>query len=174
MNVHALISEQRETVQPLDPAQLAAANINPATGLATDYLNHFNEAIMMLDLVPTMPACIEDLMQWRVMSYREHFLSTHQKNRDLVLAAYEQADPRAKRALDELTESMDVILTICCDALNLDLSSRVVDALAQEAASQLKPLVARAGAVINGHTLSTEGTLPGAPQATVDALMERR
>jgi hypothetical protein len=174
MNAHAVISEQREAVQPFDPAQLAAANINPATGLATDYLNHFNEAIMLLELLPSMPACIEDLMEWRVMSYRQHFLSTQQKNRDLVLAAYEQADPWAKRALDELTESMDVILTIACDALNLDLSSRVVAALAQEAGSQLKPLVARAGAVINGHTVSSEGTLPGAPQATVDALMERR
>jgi hypothetical protein len=27
-------------------AELKAANINPQTGLATDYLNHFNEAIM--------------------------------------------------------------------------------------------------------------------------------
>jgi hypothetical protein len=25
-------------------AQLRAANINPGTGLATDYLNHFNES----------------------------------------------------------------------------------------------------------------------------------
>jgi hypothetical protein len=29
-------------------ARLRAANINPRTGLATDYLNHFNEAIMLL------------------------------------------------------------------------------------------------------------------------------
>jgi hypothetical protein len=28
-------------------AVLKAANINPKTGLATDYLNHFNEAIML-------------------------------------------------------------------------------------------------------------------------------
>ena len=28
-------------------AELKAANINPQTGLATDYLNHFNEAIML-------------------------------------------------------------------------------------------------------------------------------
>ena len=31
----------------LDPARLAAANINPKTGLASDYLNHFSEAIMI-------------------------------------------------------------------------------------------------------------------------------
>ena len=36
-------------------ARLRAANINPRTGLATDYLNHFNEAIMLLEMIPDMP-----------------------------------------------------------------------------------------------------------------------
>jgi hypothetical protein len=170
MNVHAVSSQERETLPTFDSAQLAAANINPATGLATDYLNHFNEPIMILELVP---ACIDDLMEWRVKSYREHFLATHQKHRDLVLAAYEFANAHAKHALDELTETMDSILTATRDALRLDLSPAVATALAQEAGAQLKPLVARAGAVINGLTGTREGALPSAPQAAVDALMER-
>jgi len=45
-------------------AQLRAANINPRTGLATDYLNHFNEAIMLLEMVPAMPECAEDFLTW--------------------------------------------------------------------------------------------------------------
>ena len=57
----------------LDPARLAAANINPKTGLASDYLNHFNEAIMLLDLLPTTPECIVELIGWEPMSYEEHF-----------------------------------------------------------------------------------------------------
>ena len=85
MNDHAC----QPVVQPasgpsIDPARLIEANINPVTGLATDYLNHFNEAIMMLELIPAMPECVDDLMGWRVMSYCEHFMSTHQKHRDLV------------------------------------------------------------------------------------------
>jgi hypothetical protein len=103
------------------------------------------------------------------MSYPEHFLATHQKHRDLVLAAYERADPQAKRQLDEITENMDSILTAARDALRLDLSLPVAAGLAQEAGAQLKPLVARAGAVINGLKLSGGD---GAPQAAVDALLE--
>jgi len=128
---------------------------------------------MMLELVPRMPACIEDLLAWKVMSYREHFLATHQKHRDLVLAAYEAADPQARHLLDEITGTMDSILTATRDALRLDLSPAVAATLAQEAADQLKPLVARAGAVINGLMLSSEGAISGAPQAAVDALLER-
>jgi hypothetical protein len=159
--------------RPIDPARLVEANINPATGLATDYLNHFNEAIMLLELIPVMPECINDLMGWRVMSYGQHFLSTHQKHRDLVLAAYETADPEARRQLDELTASMDAILTATRDALRLDFSPEVAGAVAREAASQLKPLVARAGAVINGLNVSGDVPLTGVAQAAVDALLGR-
>ena len=55
-------------------AQLRAANINPRTGLATDYLNHFNEAIMLLEMVPDMPECAEDFLSWQPLSYAEHFM----------------------------------------------------------------------------------------------------
>src|SRR5262249_33673402 len=50
-------------------ARLRAANINPRTGLATDYLNHFNEAIMLLEMIPDMPECAEDFLSWRPLSY---------------------------------------------------------------------------------------------------------
>ena len=53
--------------------RLAEANINPATGLATDYLNHFNEAIMLLEMLSSCPDCIEDFLAWQPLSYREHF-----------------------------------------------------------------------------------------------------
>jgi hypothetical protein len=52
---------------------LTDANINPATGLATDYLNHFNEAIMLLEMLSSCPDCRDDLLAWQPMSYREHF-----------------------------------------------------------------------------------------------------
>src|SRR3546814_1723486 len=32
-------------------------NINQNTLLATDYLNHFNEIIMLLEMLPSMPEC---------------------------------------------------------------------------------------------------------------------
>jgi hypothetical protein len=174
MNGHACQPPaDRTPARHIDPARLAAANINPMTGLATDYLNHFNEAIMMLELIPVMPDCIADLMGWRVMSYCEHFLSTHQKHREVVLAAYEAADPQARHALDDLTASMDQILTATRDALRLHFSPAVAGALALEAAAQLKPLVARAGAVINGLDVTGDLPMTGVAQAAVDALLGR-
>src|ERR1700709_218389 len=73
-------------------AQLRAANINPRTGLATDYLNHFNEAIMLLDMVVDRPECAQDFLDWRPLSYREHFRASNFRARDLAIAAYDSAD----------------------------------------------------------------------------------
>jgi hypothetical protein len=159
---------------PVDPARLAEANINPTTGLATDYLNHFNEAIMLLELIPTMPGCIEDLTAWKVMSYREHFLATHQKHREVVLEAHEAADPQARRMLDEIADTMSAILMAACTALPGTADTAEAAALGREAAVQLRPLVARAGAVINGFMLGADIPLTGVAQAAVDALMVRR
>ena len=61
---------------PIDEAraaQLRAANINPRTGLATDYLNHFNEAVMLLEMIPDMPECAEDFLGWQPLSYARAF-----------------------------------------------------------------------------------------------------
>jgi len=158
--------------RPLDPARLRAANINPATGLASDYLNHFNEAIMMLDLVTTMPDCIADLMAWRPMTYREHFAASSQKHRELALAAYEAAEPTARRRLDEIAAAMNALLIAAREAVRLTVSDPAAARLAREAASELKPLIARAGALINGMDAAGEDA-SAAVQAAVDALMER-
>ena len=40
---------------PYSEQDLLAANVNPATGLATDYLNLFNEAIMLFEMGLDMP-----------------------------------------------------------------------------------------------------------------------
>src|ERR1700722_16649316 len=92
-------------------AQLRAANINPRTGLATDYLNHFNEAVMLLEMIPDMPECAEDFLGWRPMSYAEHFTASNLKARELAISAYESADPTIRTEFDNIPSAMTSILT---------------------------------------------------------------
>ena len=157
----------------LDPARLAAANINPKTGLASDYLNHFNEAIMLLDLLPTTPECIVELIGWEPLSYEEHFAASHFKDKELAIAAYQTAPGAARHQLDELADTMNALLAATCETLQRRASLDAANALAAETAARLKPLVARAGAVINGYDIAdSEDMTTGEQQATVDALFE--
>src|SRR3954470_15421069 len=98
-------------VQVARAAQLRAANINPRTGLATDYLNHFNEAIMLLEMIPDIPECADDFLAWHPLSYAEHFTASNFKARDLAIESYESADAKIRAEFDNITSTMTSILT---------------------------------------------------------------
>ena len=151
-------------------ARLADANINPRTGLATDYLNHFNEAVMLLEMLAACPDCAEDFLAWRPMSYREHFVASRFKSRDLAIAAYDAAAPGARADLDALTATMTVVLEATRAAMCIGTAPETAGKIATGSVTCLKPLIARAGAVINGDTEDGE---PMTPQAIVDGLMRQ-
>ncbi|HEV2956889.1 MAG TPA: hypothetical protein VGX95_12280 [Xanthobacteraceae bacterium] len=156
----------------VDRARLIEANINPVTGLATDYLNHFNEAIMMLELAPQMPECIDDFCAWRPLSYCEHFAASRFKERELAIAAYGNADPALRQRLDELADGMSAILLATAAAMRA--KPQALSVLAEDALTRLRPLVAHAGAVIHGaETAAAEASEAQATQAALDALFER-
>jgi hypothetical protein len=131
-------------------AELRAANINPRTGLATDYLNHFNEAIMLLEMIPDMPECSGDFLEWRPLSYAEHFRLSNFKARDLAISAYEAADPAIRAEFDQLAGTMTSILTAVSKAMREASQDKTRARLAEQATAWVKLLVMAAGGVING------------------------
>ncbi len=131
-------------------ALLRAANINPRTGLATDYLNHFNEAIMLLEMIPDMPECAEEFLSWRPLSYAEHFTASNFKARDLAVAAYETANAGIRAEFDSITRAMTSILTAVGAAMRDAQQDKIRARLAQQATGWVKPLVVQAGCIING------------------------
>ena len=156
-----------------DPFSLAEANINPVTGLSTDYLNHFNEAIMLLELIPEIPECRLDLAGWQPLSYHEHFAASHLRQRELAIAAYDLADPLTRGPFDALCEAMNAIIAAARDAMRADLPDAAAAAIAGRAAARLKPLVARASAAIHGGDLGAGRAASVQEwQAAIDAIIE--
>ena len=147
-------------------------NINPVTGLSTDYLNHFTEAIMLLELLPADPGCLADFLAWEPRDYREHFAVSHFSNRDAVIAAYETADPELSRSLDMLADLMNTLLLATREAISANPAAPKSHALARRSATVLKPIVTRVSALINGTApgLSNRASVP---QAAIDAMFRR-
>ena len=130
--------------------QLRAANINPTTGLATDYLNHFNEAIMLLEMIPDMPECTEDFLGWQPLSYCDHFMASNFKARDLAIEAYGSADAAIRAEFDNITTTMTSVLTAVGSAMREARQDKTRATLAEQATGWVKPMVALAGGIING------------------------
>jgi hypothetical protein len=165
----------------VDPAASSSApvtsgrggpNINPLTGLSTDYLNHFTEAIMLLELLADMPDCVADFLAWQPQDYREHFAVSHFSNRNTIIAAYEAADPELSRSLDMLADLMNTLLWATREAIAANPATPKSHALAARAATVLKPIVARVSALINGTAPALTGRA-SVPQTAIDAMFRR-
>jgi hypothetical protein len=157
-------TERPSAVDPARAEQLRASNINPRTGLATDYLNHFNEAVMLLEMIPDIPECAEDFLAWAPLSYADHFTASNFKARDLAIEAYETADPAIRGPFDHLTNAMTEILLAVSYAMRESSQDTTRAKLAQQATDWVKPLVMQAGGIINGDIPIT----PDSSQSEVD------
>lgn len=91
----------------LSPDTLRAANISPATLLATDFLNHYNEVAMLIDLISMDPDVAEDILEWQPMSYVDHFRHSGFRDRELAIYAYENAAPELVQSFEQSCRELD-------------------------------------------------------------------
>lgn len=131
---------------PLDANRLKAANINPATGLATDYLNHYNEVAMTVASLADMPDMRESVLAWRPLGYPAHFLHTGFAERGLAIAAYIAAPRDVKTSFLAIRAELDT----CVAHVQQQLLAEDPSSAADETAAAIFAGIARLGGVING------------------------
>ncbi|MEM1049190.1 MAG: hypothetical protein AAGL24_23760 [Pseudomonadota bacterium] len=152
--------------------RLKKANINPKTMLATDYLNHFNEVVMLMDMVAMMPECADEILCWEPRTYQAHFADSNFAEKNLAIAAYERAPRHVRQAFDHTIAELDTVIYSVKALLQTEEagSERQALAIASILAEELQPLMCRASGIVNG-TLVTETELPETQtQDTIDAL----
>ena len=129
-------------------------NINQNTLLATDYLNHFNEIIMLLELVPEMPECYQDASEWQPKSYAEHFRESGFSDAELAILAYENAPDNYRQAFDATVVQMDRLVLDALPQIR-ELVEAGDPGLLQEAVEsvtrKLESFVDVASSIINGN-----------------------
>jgi hypothetical protein len=149
-----------------DAEVLVRANIVPATGLATDYLNVFNEAIMLFGLLPDMPDMIDELLVWQPLTYEQHFSRSGFAAKELAILAYQNADPFLKQPFDELSDATGTMLA--------DAIIRANDLITSNA--DLNEFVAETNLALQSAILMLDGFIHGGhvggAQDDIDALFD--
>jgi hypothetical protein len=139
-----------------DSERLRAANINPATGLATDYLNHYNEVAMMISALGSAPEMAGTVLDWRPLGYAAHFRLTGFRERELAVAAYETAPDEVKVRFFSARREVDLAIAEVQDLI--EAQPKAAGLLASRA-PQIFAAIARLGSVISGKA----GPAPGSP-----------
>jgi len=84
-----------------------SALVNPASGLANDYLNLFSEILMLIEQLPSMPELITDILEWHPVSYQDYFASSSLPEKHLALAAYKALDEQFRRNFEAIVAELD-------------------------------------------------------------------
>jgi hypothetical protein len=162
-------------------SHIPGTNINEATLLATDYLNHFHELVMLFEAVPAEDQDFTpDLLAWRPLTYEEHFAESGFRDKNLAIAAYRRAPAKIRARFDEAVarlhgEAVTLIGEVAAE-LNGKNKRRLVKRCA-EAAERLRILIDEANTIANGEVPGRGG--PAAVgdvggQASIDALFDQK
>lgn len=131
-------------------------NIHEDTLLATDYLNHFNEIIMLLGLVADMPECLEDALAWSPKPYEDHFSDSGFQDKALAILAYENAPRRYREPFDQLVTQMDATVLSSLSRIEQATKDNDMDRLGHIVSGvtgKLQRLVDVASAIIHGRVM---------------------
>ena len=152
-------NEETSAVQPtLVPgadlhARVQGKNINEVTLLATDYLNHFNEIIMLIELLPDMPDMFEEVKAWEPKSYEQHFLDSCFTEKELAIEAYRGAPERFRVPFDRAVEHMNSIVIEALKTLEAAVEAEnmaVIAATAERVTERLRRFIDVASGIIHG------------------------
>jgi len=135
-------------------ARLEGTNINPNTFLATDYLNHFNELVMFLEMIPDMPDMLEEAKAWEPKTYSEHFHDSGFSEMELAIEAYENAPKKYKVPFDYTVKLINKHVAKTIEDLEAPAAANETEklrTLVSEAAMSIGELIDTASAIIHGH-----------------------
>ncbi len=146
-------------------------NINETSLLATDYLNHFNEIVMLLELVPDMPEMIEEAQDWEPATYIQHFEASAFSDKDLAVWAYKNAPPEYIEAFEELVSAANEMIERARKQIGAIIKTGDQEALqvmVPHFLMQVRDVLDRISAVINGTVMRLDQSEPEDTAARLD------
>jgi hypothetical protein len=147
-------------------SRVAGTTIDPSSLLSTDYFNHFNEAIMLLGMLPEMPDMLDDIDGWQFATYCEHFMNSGLGFAPLAIEAYDLAPPDLRKRLDKLAAQIGMLIVETRVRLRFVLEDGNMDKfryICELHALELQGMVDDGGAIVHGYQSTAD-------QSAVDAM----
>ena len=147
--------------------RVSGTNINPESLLATDYLNHLNEPLMLLEMLPDMPELVSELEMWRPKTYVEHFEASSFTDKDLAIEAYKWVPEEFLLAFEHTVKLANLCVSETIAAIRDPIEQKQeaeIQAVVSNGLTALNHLVSRANAIIHGQEYVLE-------QSQIDEIM---
>jgi hypothetical protein len=143
-------------------ARAEGTTFNSQTLLATDYLNHFNEVVMLFEMIIDMPDMMDMVDEWQPKSYQDHFRESVFKEKALAIEAYDHVPPEFKIPFEATISTLNRLV----DRMRREVAKLVAEGsmdrlrhIVQESNQTFQALIGRAGGIVNGsrRTINQKG-----------------
>lgn len=129
--------------------RVSDANISDKTLLATDYLNHFNEIVMLIEMLPDMPDMLEDCRTWRPKTYQDHFRDSGFSDKALAIEAYDHVPSKFRQPFEDSVAMLNQVVAHTLDRMAADVDGGDMDKLRVDCGASVE-LIHRIIQVLNG------------------------
>lgn len=129
--------------------RVKGTNISEKTLLATDYLNHFNEIVMLIEMIPDMPDMLEECYAWQPKSYQEHFRDSGFSDKALAIEAYEHVPSKFRKPFEDTIAQMTQVVDRTLARMSADVHGGDPDRLREDCRQSVE-MIHRIIQVANG------------------------
>jgi hypothetical protein len=154
----------------------AAADTFPSAcaDLSNDFLNHYSEVLMLIEMAGYDPAIAAEIQEWRPIGYRAYFAASQLRRASAALTAYEALPDARREAFEKLVAAMDALATMAIFALQPPSEPESAPVVIAATAPALRGLIAKAAAFFNsgGQDLAPESN-GDETQAVIDRIIRQ-
>lgn len=146
----------------------AAALVNPASGIANDYLNHFNEILLLIENLPTLlPEMLDELLEWKPVTYREYFAKSLLPGSARALQIYDGLDDGFRREFESIIDGVNAMAVASVEVIRAhrtpdgELDPSTVSDFCENASCAIRSALNRASDLVNNGRESAAETSQG-------------
>ncbi len=97
-------------METLDLIKQASNLVNPSSGIANDFLNQYNEVLLLVENLPVLlPEMVDELLAWKKKSYEEYFMTSPLPGSDIAIKIYGMLDDSFKKKFEVQIAKIDKI-----------------------------------------------------------------
>jgi hypothetical protein len=158
----------------LPDASTEATRSDSRAHLSNDYLNHYSEVLMLIEMAEMDPEIAGDLANWRPVSYLDYFAASRLRRAADARAGYEALADDRREAFEAIVDAMDRLALTAIAALEPPCDALKAALVAKVTLPAFRGLIDSAASFLNsgGRQLSRDGRVEAA-QAVIDRLMDR-
>ena len=148
--------------------------VNPNSGIANDYLNQYNEILLLVENLPVLlPEMIEELLAWKPRSYEDYFRASPLAGGEAAIGIYNILNRSFRNKFEAQIAKINSLATKAILVIGNqrhradEMRAEDIEAFCEEISAQLRAEIEKAADLVN-HGLDIP---PETSQQMADRLM---